>query len=184
MNDYDELITRGLNQSRSDAAFRLRLEQRSSQALSQHYRRRLWIQRAAIRSVMLIFIISAFLVGRYRERSTQLPEDGPGYYNNQERESVRVQKDLVTWLEAGRFFAQLGMPQRADVAYQEAILLANESQLQSSSSELAHQKTTIASLVVRHDLRLRDQRKQQETRQKELLRLQKLDLILAQTIGG
>jgi hypothetical protein len=116
--ETEQLIRDALSNHSSSASLRDRLKGQSARAFARGRTLRLWHRRAAAICVVTLTAAGAFLVGRCTPAGRPLDE------RTVQGERVVVSRDLVTWLEAGRFFAQLGMPEREARAYQQASRLA------------------------------------------------------------
>ena len=118
--DIDDLIKGALSDQLPNAAVRQRLKEHSMQAFVRGRTTRLWTRRAALVCMVTLMTVGAFMVGQ----QTRGGRSSDGMVAQGDR--VVVSRDLVTWLEAGRFFARLGMPERESRAYQQASRLASE----------------------------------------------------------
>ena len=180
MNDYDEIITGGLRQRRASGAFRQELAQQSGQALARHYGRRVWLRRMLTGCATMMLVLAAYQMGRSTTRHLAQSESERNQHPGRRTDSVRVPTDLVTWLEAGRFFRQLGMEERAKKAFDQAGKLAPLGEFERTYSESDHRRATIASLLTRSDhLALG----QQKTQGNQLRRRRNFNTILAQSNG-
>jgi len=189
--DFDELITEGLIQGKAETAFRTRLKQQSGQAFIKGQQRRLWYRRSSLICVVLLVAMSAFYSGRatVKPHSPGKPivSTDPG----QNDDTILVARDLVTWLEAARFFKQLGMEERANKAFQLASNLtpSTERQHQTATQKTGtrfansiHKENTLSSLLARCDTCTQTQR---ETKAKPYPVFRRKHLsIIAQSIGG
>jgi hypothetical protein len=113
--ETERLIRDALSDHGPDASLHHCLKGQSTRAFARGQRLRLWYRHAAAVCVVTLIAAGAFLLGR-----CCMPGGGPA------GDKVIVSRDLVTWIEAGRFFARLGMPEREARAYQEAGRLAEE----------------------------------------------------------
>jgi hypothetical protein len=136
--DFDKLITEGLAQGQAGPPFRDRLKQESGQAIVKGHQRRLWYRRTGVACVVLLVSVSAFWSGRITTKPQSQKVPGAIASPKQNEDTVLVARDLVTWLEAARFFRQLGMEERANRAFQLASALAPSMQ---SQHQMANQKT-------------------------------------------
>jgi hypothetical protein len=118
--EIDELIKGALSNQPPNAAFRQRLKDHSMQAFVRGRASRLWYRRVALVCVVTLMTVGAFMIGQ----QTRGGRSSDGRVSQGDR--VVVSRDLVTWLEAGRFFGRLGMPERESRAYQQASRLASE----------------------------------------------------------
>lgn len=169
MRDLDDLLTQALQQDRTSEDFKTRLKQESSRALIQGRQQRLWLKRGCIAAAALIMLSTAYLAGLNNGHQKQFPTTPLA------QDTVQVPQDLVTWLDAARFFTQLGMEQRATNAYRQAGLLATPEQTESPYAQQS--LSTVATLLARCD-QLTEQTQQQPTQTNHPY------TILAQSLGG
>ena len=169
MRDIDDLLTQALQQDLPNAAFKARLKQESSRALIQAQQRRLWLRRSCMATAAVVMLSTAYLAGLNNGHQDQpsplLLAQG----------TVEVPQDLVTWLDAARFFTQLGMEQRATNAYRQAGLLATPEQTESPYAQQS--PSSVATLLARCD-QLTEQTQKQPTETNHPY------AILAQSLGG
>jgi hypothetical protein len=118
--DIDALIKGALSDLPAHPAVRQRLMEHSIQAFVRGRNHRRWTRRAARVCVVTLIAAGAFMVGR-ESQGNRLPLERVA-----QDCGVVVSRDLVTWLEAGRFFGRLGMPERENLAYRQASRLAAE----------------------------------------------------------
>jgi hypothetical protein len=142
--DSEQLIQRAASGHGPDAALRQRLREQSARAFMKAKTVRVWHHRFAAGGVVTLVAMAAFVAGRCT-CETRLQAD-----------RVAVPRDLVTWLEAGRFFAQLGMPEREARAYQQASRLAA---VPDQSPRLAAAGTPLARLLARCDTAISEAKK-------------------------
>ncbi len=189
--EFDKLIAEGLIQSQAETAFRRRLKQQSGQALTKGHKRRLWYRRTGLMCVVLLVAISAFWSGRITTKPQSLMGSTAIINARRNHGTVLVARELVTWLDAARFFQQLGMEERADKAFQLASTLAPAMEHQPQMAEqktetrfvsTVHKENTLSSLLARYDTCVR-------ARQKTIVKPssvyeRKHVPIIAQSIGG
>jgi hypothetical protein len=167
--DFDKLITEGLTQGPADTAFQARLKQESGHALIKGHQRRLWYRRTGLACVVLLVAVSAFWSGRVTMKP--MPPDGPAGFAHHRHsdDTIQVARDLVTWLEAARFFNQLGMEERANKAFQLASSLTpsmeprrgmTSQETKTRFASLLHEENTLSSLLAHYDANVE---KHQET---------------------
>ena len=158
--DLDKLISEGLIHSQAQTALRMRIKQESGQALIRGRRRRLWYRRAGMIGVVLLVAVAAFWGGRITTTPKSPGETVLVAHPNQDDDTILVQRDLITWLEAARFFKQLGMEERAHRAFQRASALtpsaAGPDLLAAQNPEahlvnLGHQEGRLSSLLAQYD---------------------------------
>jgi hypothetical protein len=112
--DFDEVLG-SLEKGPVDDSFREQLLSRSQKTLVRGRVKRRIVKAGGIFSCILIIAVGAFLCGRFSG-------DNPGREIHVAigDENVVVSAELVAWLDAGRFFEQIGMPERATKAYKYA----------------------------------------------------------------
>lgn len=164
--DTEQLIQDALSDHSPNASLHHRLKGESTRALARGRALRLWVRRAAAICLVTLTAAGAFMVGR----CTPAGRDSDQRAVRAER--VVVSRDLVTWLEAGRFFAQLGMPEREARAYQQAIRLA---EVADQPTPLVQEGTPLGQLLARCDTAARERTDQME---------QGMNRIMAQASGG
>lgn len=189
--DFDKLITEGPPQGPADMTFRARLKQQSGHALVKGRQRRLWYRRSGLTCLVLLVAVSAFWSGRVTTRPMQAGRPTGLAQHNQGDNTVLVTRDLVTWLEAARFFRQLGMDERASKAFQLASKLApsmeHKNQVAGHTPETrfadhSHRERTLSSLLAHYDAHVE---KHQDRIVKPLPVVKRRQLsIIAQSIGG
>jgi len=164
--DAEQLIQDALSDPGPNTAMRHHLKGESSRALARGRALRLRYRRAAAIGLVTLTAAGAFLVGRCT------PAGRDSDQRAVQAERVVVSRDLVTWLEAGRFFAQLGMPEREARAYQQAIRLAEAAD---QPTPLVQASTPLGQLLARCDTAAREQTYQME---------HAVNRIMAQVSGG
>ena len=190
--DFNELITEGLIQGQADTAFRTRLKQRSGQALIKGQQRRLWYRRSSHICVVLLVAMSAFYSGRVTVKPQTPRKPIVSTNSGQNGDTILVARDLVAWLEAARFFQQLGMEERANKAFQLAGTLTPSREhpnqmarqnLETRLANLSHRENTLSSLLARYDTDIQQQH--HETTPKAIPTVDRKHMfIIAQSIGG
>jgi hypothetical protein len=128
MNDaeMDKLLEGALAGPGPRAAFREQVLRASVAAFARRrHRRALW-RRVGLSVAALVIAGVSFLLGR-----CSLPPSAPtvapvATVTPGAGQTVAVPGELVTWLQAARFFKQLGMPQRVARAYERASALLPE----------------------------------------------------------
>lgn len=189
--DFEKLMGAGIPQGQAEAGFRARLKQASGQALVRGRQRRLWYKRAGLTCVALLVTMSAFWSGRVSVKS-RAPRGSMAVSElKQDANSILVTRDLVTWLEAARFFERLGMEERASKAYQLASTLtpSTENQDQRASKRAESRFTnpvdtnsTLNSLLARYDACIGQE--QETIESVPLIAKRKRLTIIAQFMGG
>ena len=119
-SEAEKLIERGLSAGRPRETFAAQLLADSTAALVRSTRRRARWRMAGLAAAAVLIAAVSFLCGRLLPSAPGALEPavagpGPG-----QAETVRVPAELVTWLQAARFFKQLGMQERVTLAYERA----------------------------------------------------------------
>lgn len=118
--DVDKLLVQALSGGSPEQVFRRRVLSDSMAALSVERARRFRLRAASLSAAAVLIAAVSFLSGRIsappagREPTVATAPDAD------EAQTVSVPSDLVAWLEAARFFKQLGMEQRVALAYERA----------------------------------------------------------------
>lgn len=122
MNDQDtnRLIEDALSANAASNAFKEHVLRESTAAFSRGRVLHRRMRTAGFTSLVLLLAATAFFCGRL-----SVPRELGGrqivMQNVDEQDnSVRVSRDLVAWLDAARFFTQLGMEERAALSYRQA----------------------------------------------------------------
>ena len=122
MNDQDtnRLIEDALSANAASNAFMERVLRESTAAFSRGRVLHRRMRTAGFTSLVLLVAAAAFFCGRL-----SVPGELSGrkivMKNVDEQDnSIRVSRDLVAWLDAARFFTQLGMEERAELSYKQA----------------------------------------------------------------
>ena len=117
-NDINDLLSSSLGGNSARKDFKEQLLQNSTAAFT---RGRIFHQRlrtTGLISLIIIFTTAAYLSGRFSvSRKTNERQIIVQHTNN---DSISVSRDLIAWLDAAKFFTQLGMDQRAEFSYKQA----------------------------------------------------------------
>jgi len=179
--DLDRLLEQGLSGDLPGQAFRARVLVDSTEALvrARQVRAR-W--RFAVLSVAAVFIAAAsFLLGRCSAPSgVAQPAAGPIVAGA--GETVPVPGELVTWLQAARFFRQLGMEERVALAYERASNLVPYDSV--SASGLTAGVLVADSEACRHPEDIRREPADRKTPSGEIPSAERVRSIIAQCFGG
>ena len=175
MRDIDDLLTQALQKSYPSEAFKERLKQQTSLTLVQVQTRGRRFHRCIITTAALLITFTAYLVELNTDRSVS--ESGKG--QAQDDTTVQVPKDVLTWLEAGRFFNQLGLEQRAANAYRQASLLTSHMQEEIFFATEALSRSSYTILLSECDQAI-----EQQNKRKLITNSHHQYAILAQSIGG
>ena len=84
--------------------------------------KRLFQKRLKITGLLLliaIITIAAFVTGRF-SANEKISQPQIAQQNNNNDKNISVSRDLVAWLDAAKFFTQLGMTERAEFSYKQA----------------------------------------------------------------
>ena len=140
--DFDEVIGSVENTSAKDS-FRDQLLIRSQNTLTRSRFKRRVIRASGTISCVLLIAAGVFLCGRIS--SDGLGED---IHIAADGENVVVSAELVAWLDAGRFFEQLNMPDRAANAYKNASKMI-PAQIAKPQALISSQTVQLAALLQR-----------------------------------
>lgn len=147
----DKLLERGFSGDPPGALFRAKVLRDSSAALAHHRLAvRTWRAGAFSAAAVLIAAVS-FLLGRCSVSPGEIDAPSPLASVAGDDGTAAVPNELVAWLDAARFFSQLGMEDRAARAYERA-------------SELVPREVTAASGVADRMLAAIDGREEQTDR--------------------
>ena len=122
MNNHDinKLIEDALSANGASNVFKEHVLRDSTAAFTRGRALRRQFRVTGLTLVILLATAAAFICGRLsvHERLTH----GRMIAQNaaEKNDSVRVSRDLVAWLDAARFFTQLGMDERAALSYRKA----------------------------------------------------------------
>jgi hypothetical protein len=109
--DIDKLIGNGLRGGTASEGFRERVLRESTGALVRGRALRSRLRVAGLTLGIVLIAVGAFVCGQLSVPGQVIPE---------QENWTNVPTELVAWLDAGRFFEQLGMNARAERAYREA----------------------------------------------------------------
>lgn len=119
-SDVEKLLERALSGGRPQKAFREQLLRDSTAALPQSSAIRAVWRTTALSAAAVLIVAISFLCGR-ASVSAPIVEPAPPVRRVAGRaDTVPVPGELVAWLEAARFFKQLGMEEREARAYAQA----------------------------------------------------------------
>ncbi len=117
--DIDSLIEGALGANSSSDAFKERVLRDSTAAFSRGRALHRRLRTAGFTSLVLLVATAAFFCGRLTVAHEAVDQRMAQHIDDQD-DSVRVSRDLVAWLDAARFFTQLGMEERAALSYKQA----------------------------------------------------------------
>jgi hypothetical protein len=118
--DVDKLLEQALSSDRAHEVLRQRVLRDSTAALHAGRVRRLRWRAPSLSAAAVLIAAVSFLAGR---ASTPRAAHEPATVVTKTTDdalTVNVPSELVAWLEAARFFKQLGMEQRVALAYERA----------------------------------------------------------------
>lgn len=118
--DINKLIEDALSANAASNAFKEQLLEESTTALIRGRILRRQLRAAGLTLAILLVTAAAFICGRVSV-SERVTHGQMIAQNVAEKDAgVRVSRDLVAWLDAARFFTQLGMDERAALSYRKA----------------------------------------------------------------
>ncbi len=118
--DIDKLISDSLTSGSVNDAFRDRLLRESTGALVSSRRFQKRLRAAGLMLTIMLIAMGAFVCGNLRGLSLGATEIVPVPAAVENEQMTSVPRELVAWLDAGRFFERLGMQERAVRAYKTA----------------------------------------------------------------
>lgn len=118
--DVDKLLEQALSGGPPEQVFRQRVLSDSVAALSAERARRFRLRAASLSAAAVLIAAASFLSGRASAPTAGREPTVAAAPGADEAQTVSVPSDLVAWLEAARFFKQLGMEQRVALAYERA----------------------------------------------------------------
>jgi hypothetical protein len=117
--DTNKLIEDVLSANAASDAFREHVLRDSTAAFSQGRILHRRLRTAGFTSLVVLVAAAAFFCGQLTVPRETLNQQVARHVNER-GDSVRVSRDLVAWLDAARFFTQLGMEERAALSYRQA----------------------------------------------------------------
>lgn len=118
--DINNLIENALSADSAGGAFKKQLLRDSTEVFSQGRALHRRLRTAGFTSLVLLITGAAFFCGRLSVPGELVDRQIVPQSVDAPDDSVRVSKDLVAWLDAARFFTQLGMDERAALSYRQA----------------------------------------------------------------
>ncbi len=118
--DVDRLLGQALSGDGPPEAFRQRVLRGSMTALGADRARRIRWRAAGLSAAAGLIAAVSFLTGRVSVPRSDREPTVAVKQTTDETQTVSVPGELVAWLEAARFFKQLGMEQRVSLAYERA----------------------------------------------------------------
>ena len=126
MNEFDfDEVMESVTNATAENSFRKRLLHKSQKTLTRTRFKRRAIRTGGIFSCILLIAFGAFLCGRFSGGSP-----GKEICVAIDDDNVVVSAELVAWLDAGKFFEQIGMHDRATNAYKTASKMIPEGNLE------------------------------------------------------
>ncbi|MHC4397107.1 MAG: hypothetical protein ACYS1A_15820 [Planctomycetota bacterium] len=118
--DIDKLISDSLTSGSASEAFRDRLLRESTDALVSSRRFQKRLRAAGLMLTIMLIVMGAFVCGNFWGLRHGATEKVLVLAAGENEQRTSVPRELVAWLDAGRFFERLGMQERAVRAYKMA----------------------------------------------------------------
>ncbi len=118
--DINNLIEDALSANSAPGAFKEHMLRDSTAAFMRGRVLHRRLRTAGFTSLVLLVAGAVFLCGRLSVPREVLNRRALAHDNDEQVESVMVSRDLVVWLDAARFFTQIGMEKRAAFSYRQA----------------------------------------------------------------
>ncbi len=122
MNNHDinKLIEDALSANGASNVFKEHVLRDSTAAFTRGRALRRQLRVTGLTSVILLATAAAFICGRLSVHKRVTPGQMIAQNVAENNDGIRVSRDLVAWLDAARFFTQLGMNERAALSYKKA----------------------------------------------------------------
>ncbi len=117
--DIDKLVGQSLKSEAAGEDLRARVLKESTAALMRGRVVRRRLRMGGLTLVVLLVAVGAFICGQIVGAAQSDIDKGVAGVTD-DQEWTNVPRELVAWLDAGRFFEQLGMDERAERAYKKA----------------------------------------------------------------
>ena len=120
-NDINELLNNALGDNTVRQDFKKQLLENSTNAFTRgrQFHKRLKVSGLIV--LIAIITTSAYVTGRFSiNKKTNIQQQQIVQHTNPDDNNIVVSKDLVAWLDAAKFFEQLGMSERAEFSYKQA----------------------------------------------------------------
>lgn len=145
-NDINDLLNSALGGNTARKDFKERLLQNSTAAFT---RGRTFHNR--FKMIALILLITAittaaFFTGRFSAIDKTSNQQQIAWQTNPDDNNISVSRDLVAWLDAAKFFTQLGMSERAEFSYKQASQLIPVDTMQDNVADIG-QNIKLAKLL-------------------------------------
>ncbi len=118
--DIENLIEDALSAGSVNDAFKEHLLRSSTATLTRGRVLHRRLRMSGFAAVILLVAGAGFLFGRLSVHTETLDKQTLVHDVDEQVESVMVSRELVVWLDAARFFTQLGMEERAALSYKQA----------------------------------------------------------------
>ena len=118
--DIENLIEDALSEGSATDAFKENLLRTSTATLLQGRVLHRRLRTAGFALLIMLVTGAVFLCGRLSVSSEALNKQAFLHEVDEQVEGVMVSRELVVWLDAARFFTQLGMEERATLSYKQA----------------------------------------------------------------
>lgn len=118
--DINNLIEDALSANSAPSAFKEHMLRDSTAAFMRGRVLHRRLRTAGFSALVLLVAGAVFLCGRLSVPRDVLNRQALAHDVDEQVESVMVSRDLVVWLDAARFFTQLGMKERAALSYRQA----------------------------------------------------------------
>ena len=118
----------------------------SSNALAKSHRKRKMIHQSLLTVAVLLIGCVGFLAGRLSSKSTDMVSPRV-HANGDDIITIQVHKDFLAWVDAGQFFNQIDMKDRATYAFDQAIGLLPKSEAPPNDIYTAKLESVFASLL-------------------------------------
>lgn len=122
-NDINDLLNCALGGNTTRQNFKNQLLQNSTNAFT---RSRLFHKRLKVTGLILLIATittAAFFTGRISVNKKTSDQQQIVQHIDLDDNNISVSRDLVVWLDAAKFFTQLGMSERAEFSYKQASML-------------------------------------------------------------
>jgi hypothetical protein len=119
-HDTNKLIADALSAGAASDAFKEHVLCDSTAAFTRGRALQRRLRTAGFTSLILLVATGAFFCGRLSAPGEAVDQQIVTQSNDEQDDSVMVSRDLVAWLDAARFFTQLGMEERATLSYKQA----------------------------------------------------------------
>ena len=137
--DVDKLLEQALSGGRAQDVFRQQVLRDSTAALGAGRVTRVRWRVAGLSAAAVLIAAVSFLSGRASSPPAALEATAVAKRAADDAQTVSVPGELVAWLDAARFFKQLGMEQRVSLAYERAgQLVPHEAPLAGNAAGVAY----------------------------------------------